>query len=74
MYDEKKDSVDICQYDMENKLIQKNTEAQQLDHMFFAPRRINNQMICGGNLAENKKPEIMLDNEGFQYFDMPIIS
>lgn len=70
VYNEECDTLEMCKYSIEEKSIQKKFTPISSHHMFFAPRHFKTKLICGGNLLPDKKPNITLQDDGFQYFDM----
>lgn len=73
LYDEERDALEMCQYNIDKKTIQKNIASTVPHHMFFTPRHFKTKIICGGNILPDKKPNITLQDDGFQYFEMPSI-
>lgn len=67
-YNEDLDSSDIYEYS--NKAIKKVSQSVDSQHLFFAPRRFNDTIFCGGNILLGKNPCISLSNDGTQYFDL----
>ncbi len=72
-YDDDKEILELFEYTREDKNLSKCLAGQNYQEIFFAPRRFNGQIICGGSLTGNQKPHVMLKSDGFHYFDMPIL-